>query len=376
MTFYNTLKLYDWDEITSSINAKGLNDVRQALSSNSPTLEDFKALVSPAADALLEEMARESYKITRQRFGKVIQLYIPLYLSNFCANGCLYCGFKADNKIKRKLLTPEEIEEEITLLKKYPFKHVLLVTGEASQKAGIEYFSKSLDLMRRWFNQVSLEVQPLQTDEYELLARQGLHGVFIYQETYNEKRYPHYHPSGPKSEFRFRLETPDRLGSAGVHKIGIGNLIGLENWRTEAWFTALHLQYLQRKYWKTSYSISFPRLRPFSNGGFQPNHEASERNLVQLICAYRLYNRHVDLSLSTRESPAFRDNVMPLGITVMSAGSKTSPLGYTGSGELEQFAVNDDRSPLEVAKTISCKGFEPVWKDWTQFNQIVAEKVV
>lgn len=220
MTFYNTLKLYDWDEITSSINAKGANDVRQALSSTSPTLEDFKALVSPAADALLEEMARESYKFTRQRFGKVIQLYIPLYLSNFCANGCLYCGFKADNKIKRKLLTPEEIEEEIALLKKYPFKHVLLVTGEASQKAGIEYFSKSLDLMRRWFNQVSLEVQPLQTDEYELLARQGLHGVLFTRKPITRKDTRTTIQAAQSQNFAFASRPQIALGAPGFIKLG------------------------------------------------------------------------------------------------------------------------------------------------------------
>lgn len=370
MSFYNLYSSYNWDEVAASIQAKAEADVRVAIAKAKPGLEDFMALVSPAADGLLEEMARRSYTLTRQKFGKVMHLYIPLYLSNFCENRCMYCGFSNSNRLRRKVLSLDELEQEVSHIRQQPFKHILLVTGEAPVKAGTDYFISVINQLKSSFSQISLEVQPLSTTEYEMLVKQGLYGVYVYQETYNERRYSSYHPAGSKADFRYRLETPDRLGAAGVRKIGIGNLIGLEDWRTEAWFTALHLHYLRKKYWRSKYSISFPRLRPFTGEGFQPNYETTERNLTQLICAYRIFDHEVDLSLSTRERPMYRDNVMSLGITAMSAGSKTGPGGYTNGEELEQFAVNDNRSADMVADAIRCKGYEPVWKDWSMFLQM------
>jgi 2-iminoacetate synthase len=213
-----------------------------------------------------------------------------------------------------------------------------------------------------------MEVQPMDRDEYERLIPLGLHSVLIYQETYHEEDYRKHHPKGKKSRFGYRLETPDRLGQAGIHKIGLGVLIGLEDWRTDSFFTALHLDYLQRNYWQTRYSISFPRLRPFS-GGLAPKVNMSDRELVQLICAYRLFSEEVELSLSTRESGRFRDRLVQLGITTMSAGSKTNPGGYAVDPQsLEQFEISDERSPAEVAQMIRQQGYEPVWKDWSAFQ--------
>ncbi len=369
MTFFDEIAKFDRAEVTRKIYATTDKQVEQALAAvPNVSLEQFMALVSPAADKYLEQMAQISHDITRRRFGNTMQMYAPLYLSNFCTNKCTYCGFSAGNKIKRAILSDAEIIAEAEALTKYPFKHILLVTGESPRKAGVEYLANSIEIMNNHFEQVSLEVQPLERDEYSLLMDKGLHSVYIYQETYDKERYPLYHISGKKKDYKFRLETPDRLGEAGLYKIGIANLIGLEEWRTEAFFTALHLQYLSSKYWRSKYSIAFPRLRPFTgDDSFAANYETSERNLLQLITAYRLFSEDVELSLSTRESPYFRDNVMRLGVTTMSAGSKTAPGGYSNyeeNKELEQFAVNDDREIYAVEQAIKDADLEPVWKDW------------
>ncbi|MDR0954578.1 MAG: 2-iminoacetate synthase ThiH [Rikenellaceae bacterium] len=372
-TFYDKIQEYDWDAVTRQIYASTPADVARALEKERITMDDFAALVSPAAEGYLKEMAAKSYRITRRRFGNVMQLYVPLYIANYCTNQCVYCGFNCRNQIKRTILDEAAIRREAEALRrKYKFQHILLVTGEAPAKSSVEYIGRAIEIMREYFQQVSIEVQPLLADEYKYLMDKGLHAVYVYQETYNEQRYPIYHPKGRKANYRYRLETGDRLGEAGIYKTGLGNLIGLEEWRTEAWFTALHLRHLENNYWQTKYSIAFPRLRPYAGeGAFQPNYPASERDLLQLICAYRLVSEDVELSMSTRESAAYRDTVMPFGVTAMSAGSSTMPGGYADEDdrELEQFAINDDRSPAEVEAAIRAKGLEPVWKDWSLFLQ-------
>lgn len=364
-SFTDILAQYSWEEVTSSIYAKTAMDVERALSHDRCDLEDFKALLSPSAQAYLEPMAQKSHQRTLKRFGNTMQLYIPLYLSNICYNSCVYCGFNHKNKIDRRILTDKEIIQEIEAIKALgQFDHILLVTGESPKDTGIEYLQQTIRLVKPYFSQVSLEVQPLEENEYEILVAEGLHTVYIYQETYHKEKYPLYHPAGKKKDFAWRLETPDRLGQAGIYRTGIGALIGLEDWRTECTFMAMHLQYLEKQYWQTRYSIAFPRLRPFS-GGFTPNYIMTDRELVQVICAFRLFDGEVELSISTRESEHFRNNLVKLGITALSAGSKTNPGGYTVAPQsLEQFAVNDDRSPEEVAKMLRKYGYEPVWKDW------------
>jgi 2-iminoacetate synthase len=211
-----------------------------------------------------------------------------------------------------------------------------------------------------------MEVQPLDQEDYEALIPLGLNTVLVYQETYHQEDYKKHHPKGKKSNFEYRLETPDRLGRAGIHKMGLGVLIGLEDWRTDCFFTALHLQYLEKTYWQTKYSLSFPRLRPFS-GGLEPKVAMNDRELAQLICAYRIFDEEVELSLSTRESASFRDHIIKMGITSISAGSKTNPGGYAVAPEsLEQFEISDERSPQEIANMIKNSGYEVVWKDWDQ----------
>lgn len=355
---------HSWDAVKASIYSKTASDVERALSASKRDLEDFKALISPAAAPYLEQMAQLSHQLTLKRFGKTMQLYIPMYLSNECQNICTYCGFSLDNKIARRTLTGFEMLQEIETLKAMGYEHVLLVTGEANKTVGVDYFKKTLDIIRPHFAHISMEVQPLDQKDYEELIPLGLNTVLVYQETYHKEDYKKHHPKGKKSNFYYRLDTPDRLGKAGIHKIGLGTLIGLEDWRTDSFFTALHLDYLERTYWKTKYTISFPRLRPFS-GGLEPKVAMNDRELVQLICAYRIFNEEVELSISTRETESFRNNIIKLGITSMSAGSKTNPGGYTVEPQsLEQFEISDERSPKAIVEMLKGQDYEPVWKDW------------
>ncbi|HHI4976565.1 TPA: 2-iminoacetate synthase ThiH [Vibrio parahaemolyticus] len=369
MSFYDRFQQLDWDDISMSIYAKTAQDVERALANPKRDLEDFKALISPAAEPYLEQMAKLSYSLTRKRFGNTMSLYIPLYLSNLCANACTYCGFSMENRIKRRTLNRDEVEAEIDAIKRMKFDSVLLVTGEHETKVGMKYFREMVPIIKQRFNYLAMEVQPLDQDEYAELKTLGLDAVMVYQETYHPKTYAQHHLRGNKMDFRYRLETPDRLAKAGIDKIGLGALIGLEEWRTDCFFAAAHLDYLERTYWQSRYSISFPRLRPCAGNvpasGLQPKSVMTDKQLVQLICSYRLFNPEVELSLSTRESPQFRDNVLPLGITSMSAASKTQPGGYaTEEVELEQFEISDERSAASVEDMIRAKGFAPVWRDW------------
>lgn len=365
MSFTLIFEQLDWSSISMDIMSKTDMDVRRALAKPKPDLEDFKALISPAAEPYLEQMAQMSYSKTRQRFGSNVGMYVPLYLSNLCANECTYCGFSMQNRIKRKTLNAQEIDLEIEALKKMEFDSVLLVTGEHQTKVGMDYFRHAIPQIKQHFNYLALEVQPLDQEQYAELKSIGMDAVMVYQETYNPSTYAEHHLRGSKKDFFYRLETPDRLAKAGVDKIGIGALIGLDNWRVDSFFVAAHLDYLERTYWRTRYSISLPRLRP-CEGGVQPKSVLNDKQMVQLICAYRIFNQHVDLSLSTRESATFRDNIMPLGVTTVSAASKTQPGGYAVDQEqLEQFEISDERSASDVAAAIKNRGLEPVWRDWT-----------
>ncbi len=364
MSFRNLYDHYNWEEVQRSIHAKTSRDVEVALAKAVRNLEDFKALISPAAVPYLEEMAQKSHQLTQKRFGKTIQLFAPMYLSNECNNICTYCGFSLDNKIKRKTLTSEEILQEVSVIKKMGFNHVLLVTGESNHTVHVDYFIKAIDLLKPHFANISIEVQPLSEEEYTQLQGCGVHSVLVYQETYHQEKYADYHPKGKKSNFYYRLETPDRIGSAGMHKIGLGVLLGLEDWRTDSFFCALHLDYLQKRYWQTKYSLSFPRIRP-AEGVDSSDYHIKDSELVQLICAYRLFSEELEISISTRESEIFRNNLIKLGTTTMSAGSKTNPGGYSvDEDSLEQFEISDERTPQEIAHLITEQGYQPVWKDW------------
>ena len=366
-SFYQSWQQHDFADVGRTIAGKTPADVQRALARSRSgamlSLDDLAALLSPAAAPLLEEMAQLSHRRTVERFGRTMQLYAPMYLTNVCANICTYCGFSAQNRIPRKALTDAEILAEAEVLKQHGFDHVLLVTGESS-RYGTPYLSNALRLLRTQFSSLSIEVQPLVTAGYAQLTTDGLSTVLVYQETYDPAVYPLHHVKGPKSDMRYRLETPDRLGHAGVKKIGLGALYGLSDWRAESWFVGLHLRYLEKTFWRTRYSISFPRLRPHEGTDIALT-QFGERDLVQAACAFRLFSQEVELSLSTRESEHFRNHAFPLGFTSMSAGSKTNPGGYAAAPDtLEQFEIDDARSPEQVAAFLREAGYEPVWKDW------------
>lgn len=368
--FADVVGRYSWSGTGETIGSKTAGDVRRVLDKarrNTKLLDDddFMTLISPAAAPFIEEMAQLSRHFTQERFGKTISMYIPMYVTNLCTNFCVYCGFNHNNPFARTVLTMEQVKNECEAIKRLgPFQNLLIVSGEAPARCGVEYFEEVLRTCRPYFHNLTIEVQPLKMEEYRRLTESGLNGVVCFQETYNRERYKVYHPKGMKSHYEWRLNGYDRMGQAGVHKIGMGVLIGLEDWRIDVTMMARHLRYLQRKYWRTRYSVNFPRMCP-SESGFQPNVVISDRELAQLTCAFRLFDHDVDISYSTREAPRFRAGMMQLGVTSMSAGSKTDPGGYaTSPDSLEQFHVSDERSPRAVAEAIRAGGYDVVWKDW------------
>jgi 2-iminoacetate synthase len=364
MSFYELLKSYRWQDVASEILSCSEEDVRRAVAASHPTPDQLIPLLSPAADSLLEEMAQRAHGVTQQRFGRVISLFAPIYVSNECINSCVYCGFNRANQVPRLTLSPQQAEAEGRHLYEQGFRHVLLVSGETPHVVTLEYLTWVVDRLRPMFSSIGIEIYPMETEEYGELIDHGVDGLVVYQETYDEERYPEYHPRGRKKDFRWRLETPERGGRAGFRRLGLGALLGLGDWRVEGFFLALHARYLLKTFWKSHVTVSFPRLKPAA-GGYEPPYPVSDRHFVQLLTALRLFLPDVGFTLSTREPPELRDHLIPLGITSMSAGSSTEPGGYTHANEAEaQFRVADERSPNEVAELIRQKGYEPVWKDW------------
>jgi 2-iminoacetate synthase len=366
-SFSHFLKGQDWSTHFSGLQQISPQQIEFALKRQGQGgIDDLRALLSPlAGEKYLEDMAKLSHSLTRKRFGQAIRLFAPMYLSNECNNVCDYCGFSMHNKIARKTLTDLEILREAGILKKRGFDHVLLVTGESNQQVGMNYLSHAIDLLRPHFANLSIEVQPLSLGNYSSLIEHGIHAVMVYQETYNQESYSRHHLKGKKTNFEWRLDTADRLGQAGVNKIGLGCLFGLtEDWRVDAFYAGMHLDYLERRYWQTSYSMSFPRIRPYEGDNIVAV-DLKDRDLVQLLCAFRIFNHELEITLSTRESQQLRENLLPLGVTTMSAGSKTNPGGYAEESQsLEQFSISDERSPREVSAMLKSKGYDPVWKDW------------
>jgi 2-iminoacetate synthase len=362
MTLFN---LPDFQQLQQSIRHCTSADVEQALLSRSPDVHDLAALISPAAEPFLPEMARRSALLTAQRFGRVIQLYAPIYLSNYCTNRCAYCGFSADNRIARRCLTLDEAETEADILHSRGFQHILLVSGEAESAVGVEYLEAIAFRLRGRFAAVSIEVQPLSTAHYARLFKAGITAVAVYQETYDPEMYKQVHLSGKKADYHYRLETPARVAAAGMREVGIGALLGLTDWRAEGLALGLHLAWLRKNFWSTGVTISFPRLRPAA-GAFAPLVPVSEKNLSQLIFGLRLFDPDVGLLLSTREEARYRDGMLGLGPTRYSAGSCTAPGGYSHPDQTdgEQFSVGDLRTMEEVSLAIAAKGFDPVSKDW------------
>ncbi len=365
MSFLDQLNAYPQAMVLDAIASATSTQIDQILGQQRISIEDFACLLNPAISAEhLERMALRAQQITRQRFGRTILLYAPLYLSNECLNGCRYCGFNAENDLLRKTLTLDEVEREARYLNDQGFRHLLLLTGEAPQAADVDYLEGAVKIIKPYCGSISIEVFPMATDDYGRMVSAGVDGLTLYQETYDRDRYRDLHPYGPKSDFEYRLLGPERAGQAGMRRIGIGSLLGLGNSLSDLFYSGLHARYLMHRFWKTLVTLSFPRLRPAA-GGFTPEHMVSDRQLTQFICALRLLLPDAGLVLSTRESAALRDNLLPLGITQMSAGSCTAPGGYGNhSDEGGQFSISDDRSPAEIEQLLKQAGYDPVWKDW------------
>ena len=388
---FNSLPL---DGLTRLAVTAGADAVSAALASRAPQLHDFAALLSPNASNELETMCRRSQQLTQQRFGKVIRFFAPLYVSNECINNCKYCGFSRDNAILRVTLSIDDVREEARSLAAQGFRNILLVAGEHPKFVSNNYLADCTAALREQIPSVSLEVGPMETSEYRPIVQAGGEGLVVYQETYDRAIYEAMHTAGPKRNFDWRLETPERAYEAGFRRLGIGALYGLSDWRREAISVAAHAQYLLKTCWKSQVTISLPRLRPCA-GEFQPLTSLSDREYVQLVAAFRLLLPDVGLVLSTREPASLRDGLIPLGITMISAGSHTEPGGYTGAGKdtlhytekgrirelasgasewavpqnratnaTGQFEIADERSPEEMAMVVKRLGYEPVWKDW------------
>ena len=353
------------DELRQRLERVDGEGVRQAMSLGPrATLEQAVALFAPAGGEQLETLARRAHHLTVQRFGRTIQLYAPLYLSNECVNVCRYCGFSATNEIPRITLSPDQVAAEAKLLFEQGFRHILLVSGEHPRRVPPQYLVDCVRRLHPRAASLAIEVGPLETDEYRAIVAAGAEGLTLYQETYHRPTYAEMHPRGYKRDFDARLAATERGAAAGFKRLGIGFLIGLSDWRREAICLLAHARFLMRHCWRAQIAISFPRLRPAA-GEFDPPHPISTRELVQLITALRILLPEAGLNLSTRESPALRERLLPLGITWMSAGSRTEPGGYSHPHhDREQFAVADERPPHLVAERIRQLGYEPVWKDW------------
>lgn len=366
MSFYNEyLKYRDFD-FEGFLNSVSDYDVERVLLKDKLDIYDFLTLLSANAMKYLEPMAQEAHKLTIQNFGKVILLYIPMYLANFCVNRCAYCGYNADNRIKRSIMSLDDVKNEAELINRKGFRHILILTGESKIKSPVSYIKDCTNILNKYFSSICIEIYPLERDEYEELIHAGIDSLTIYQETYDEKIYDEIHLSGPKKNYRYRLETPDRACGAGMRNINIGALLGLNDWRRDAFYTALHAKYLQDTYNDVDVSVSVPRIRPHV-GAFQPKSDVSDKNLVQIILALRLFMPRLGITLSTRESSNLRDNLLPLGITKFSAESSTKVGGYLKDEEYEdagQFEVSDNRNLEEIIGAIRSKGYQPIFKDW------------
>ncbi|MBA3387223.1 MAG: 2-iminoacetate synthase ThiH [Chthoniobacterales bacterium] len=355
----------------------------------SRTVRQFEQLIAPASPDAFEAMAQDARLLTRRNFGRTMRLFAPLYLSNECVNNCKYCGFSRDNPILRVTLDIGQVVAEARHLAAAGFRQILLVAGEHPKFVSGSYLLDCIRVLAPSFSSIAIEVGPMERDQYEAIVAAGAEALVVYQETYDRQIYAEMHTAGPKRNFDWRLECPERGYEAGFKRIGLGALFGLARWQDEAMALAAHVDYLLKRCWQAQISVSLPRLRPAA-GGFQPSFTMSDRELAQLICAFRITFPQVGLVLSTRERATLRDALLPLGITAMSAGSHTEPGGYTGQGaenlhqtlrgkiiapDFEngcdqlatgQFEISDQRTPEEIATVLRRQGIEPVWKDWDQ----------
>jgi 2-iminoacetate synthase len=348
-------------------------DVTAALARERRDLRDLAALLSPAAEARVEELAQAAAHLTLQRFGKAVRLFAPLYVSNACLSTCTYCGFSKGLDVTRRTLSPAEVETEAKLLCARGFRHLLLVSGEHRVEVSPDYLVEVVERLAPFVPSIAIETQTWSDDTYARLVAAGAEGVVHYQETYDRARYAEVHVAGWKRDFDRRLASTERAAEAGIRRLGIGALLGLaEDWRADVLAVAAHAAFLLRAYWRTEVTVALPRIKP-SASGYQPLVPVTDRQYVQALAALRLYEPEAGIVLSTREPAALRDGLVRIAVTQMSAGSSTDPGGYSHPGEAqEQFAVSDERSPADVAAMLEAAGYEPVWKDAFPLREVAA----
>ncbi len=367
MGYFDTYQKYKGLNFTDIFSALPDYEVESAIESNRQDIKQLLALISPQAESFLEAMAQKAHAVTLNNFGKTIQLYTPMYLSNYCQNQCAYCGFNSENPLPRKKLSLKEVEEEAELISSTGLKHILILTGESPQDSPLSYIKDCIRVLKKYFSSISIEIYALSRDEYAELIREGVDGLTIYQETYDQEIYDQVHGRGPKKDYLFRLDAPERAAQQGMRCINIGALLGLANWRKDIFFTALHAQYLQDKFAEVEMGISIPRLRPHK-GDFKAANYINTKNMAQIITTLRIFMPRLGITLSTRESPELRDSLLPLGVTRMSAGSSTAVGGRIMEADtgfnLPQFDISDNRSVDQIKAMLTARGYQPVLKDW------------
>ena len=353
-----SVEAYDYNQFTDK-------DVKMALMKDQLTIEDYAAILSPAAIPYLEEMASKATSETKKHFGNSICMFTPLYISNYCENHCVYCGFNCKNKIKRGTLTFEEIEEELKEIASTGLKEILILTGESRHKSGVEYIGEAVKLAAKYFSMVGIEIYPLNTDEYSFIKECGADFVSVYQETYNTDKYEQVHLIGPKRIFPYRFNSQERALLGGVRGVAFGALLGLDDFRKDAFAAGLHAFLIQQKYPHAEISFSTPRLRPYINNADNNPNDVHEKQLLQVMLAYRLFMPFAGITISTRERAGFRDNVIGMVATKISAGVSVGVGGHKEDekGD-EQFEISDPRSVNEVHQMIIGRGLQPVYTDY------------
>lgn len=364
MSFYDEYERYSATDIDAVLSSTTSNQVAKIIEKDKLTIMDFLALLSPAAEEHLELMAQKAHQLTVQNFGHVIFLFTPIYLSDYCTNKCVYCGFNVTNTFTRKKLTLSEVEKEAQSIAASGLQHILFLTGDAPTIAGVPYMIECIQILKKHFSAIAIEVYAMSQSEYKELINAGVDSMTMFQETYNPVIYDQLHLAGPKKDYRFRLDAPERACQAGIRSVNLGALLGLDQWRRDGFFTGLHTFYLQNKYSDVDVSISLPRIRP-TMGQCETGHTVNDKQMVQYMTALRLFMPRVGITLSTRENPQFRNNAIKLGVTKMSAGVNTAVGGHSESQEnAGQFEISDDRSVAQMCEDILELGYQPVFKDW------------
>lgn len=363
MNFLNELEKYQAFDYQRFFTQATKKQILAIISKNKLSVMDYLTLLSPKAEECLEEIAQRANEVTIQQFGKTMQLFTPMYIANYCINQCVYCGFNCKNQLTRRKLTMKEIEKEGEWIAKTGLKHVLVLTGESPIHSSVDYIVEAVNTLKKFFTGISIEVYSLTEDDYCRAVKNGVDGMTIFQEVYDKEIYKGLHLAGPKRDYEFRLDAPERACRAGLRTVNIGALLGLNDWRKEAFLTGVHADYLQRKYSEVEIAVSTPRMRPHT-GGFSPRVTVSDKNIVQYIAAYRLFMPRSGITLSSRESFTLRNHLTKIGVTKMSGGVTTAVGGHSKGEEASQFDISDHRSVAEMAQMLYNQGYQPIYKDW------------